>query len=1166
MKALCSKIYNSPELAELRAALEKGGKPVSLCGLPPVLRALLVLSVIVETGRPAAVITESDAFWEAFEPLFNKFAGGEREAVLLKSRELVFYDTLGRSKDDEHGRINALTGLSLGRVACVCGRSEAFLQLTIPQKTLLERSLTLKIGAKCTAGGAEYSFEEALRALEALGYARGEVVEGEGQYALRGGILDVYPAGSEHPVRAEFFGDEIDSMGYFDVVSQRRLVNVNSVVLPPASESCAGLAENLDEKIRALIKGLQRARLPEKLPENISRDAEQAQEGAALPAPDRYLPVMYGAKACALDYLPENAVVFTDEHSRLREHVRAFERAELSDLEALTSSGLVAGRVGRFYRSQHEFWEFLSVRDVVMLDSFAASSPEIRPAALISVRARQLPFYGGSIDALVSDVRSYRAAGFAVVAAFFSETRLAEVYDRLFEERIPAVKDVEGKIAPSDAEVVLTLAPLAAGFELTGEKLAVLSDGGVALRQKARKTGIKKTARDRLKGFSDLKEGDLVVHDTYGIGRFKGIVRMDAGGIEKDFIKLAYRGSDVLYLPVAQLDLLSKYLGAAEDTKVQLSKLGGGEWAKTKARAKRAAKDLAQGLLNLYAKRSATPGHAFPPDSPWQREFEESFEFEETDDQLTAAAEIKADMERPVPMDRLLCGDVGFGKTEVAFRAMMKCVTDGKQAALLVPTTVLARQHYLSALARWRGYPVNIAMLSRNLTPSECADTLKRLRQGETDIIIGTHRLLSKDVRFADLGLLVVDEEQRFGVAHKERLKELAIAADVLTLSATPIPRTLNMALSGVRDMSLLEESPPGRLPVMTYVLEYDREVVREAILRELARGGQVYYLHNRVETIDRAAAALKKMIPNARVIIGHGQMPPGELSSVMTAFSEGDADILVCTTIIESGLDIANVNTLIIEDADHFGLSQLHQLRGRVGRSARQAYAYLTFRPGRALSEISTKRLAAMRDFAEFGAGFKIAMRDLEIRGAGNLLGAEQSGHMLSVGYDMYLKLLEEAVADLKGEKLPEKTACLVDLKVDASIPERYVSSAVERMDLYRRIARIENAEDASDMLDELTDRFGDCPPPVERLIKVSLLRSKGEKLGITEISDRGGPVCFYLAKPDLAAVSRLSADPAWRGRVLFNAGERPHMALRLKGGDDRLSLAAAFLDALGA
>ena len=697
-------------------------------------------------------------------------------------------------------------------------------------------------------------------------------------------------------------------------------------------------------------------------------------------------------------------------------------------------------------------------------------------------------------------------------------------------------------------------------------KIAVLTEGQLIARSEPKRKPAKKTGstnRQKLNSFTDLTPGDLVVHENYGIGRFVAMEQIKVDGAVKDYIKIAYQGSDTLFVPATQLDLVSKYIGGGgEDSNVKLNKIGSDAWQKTKAKARKAAKDMAGELIQLYAARKRQSGYAFSADAPWQKEFEDNFPYPETDDQLRCIADIKHDMESPIPMDRLLCGDVGFGKTEVALRAVMKAVMDGKQVAILVPTTVLAQQHYQTAVARFRGFPVTIDVLSRFRTPKMQQQTLQKLRAGSVDLIIGTHKLLQKTVQFKDLGLLIVDEEQRFGVSHKERLKELSKGVDVLTLSATPIPRTLNMALSGIRDMSTIEQPPADRYPVQTFVMEYSEPIVDDAIRREIERGGQVYYLHNRTETIDQCAAAIKRRIPGISVGVAHGQMGEDALGDVMQSMAEGEIQVLVCTTIIETGLDIPNANTLIIENADRFGLSQLHQLRGRVGRSTRHAYAYFTYRPEKNLTEVAEKRLSAIRDFAEFGSGFKIAMRDLEIRGAGNLLGAEQSGHMSSVGYDMYLKLLDEAVLEEKGE-VPKAPECTADLNVTANVDKDYVSRGEERMDLYRRMAAIRSQEDADDLLDEIVDRYGEPPKGVLNLIDIALLRAKARQVGIKDIRQKSGDVLFTLSNLNFEAVGALCSDPDYKQRVTFLASAKePTLRFKLANGVDSLKQSKLFVE----
>jgi transcription-repair coupling factor (superfamily II helicase) len=763
--------------------------------------------------------------------------------------------------------------------------------------------------------------------------------------------------------------------------------------------------------------------------------------------------------------------------------------------------------------------------------------------------AKQLPSYGGSLETAAGDIAHYTGSDYKTVIICQDERRAKILSEYLAERHISTALDLALEHLPENGTSVITLGTLSAGMEYPGAKLAVITEGQfvepVSLRRKHK---AQPKNRERLQSFTDLSPGDLVVHEHHGIGRYVGIFKMPVDGVEKDYIKIAYSGTDSLYVPATQLDLVSKYIGGGEDAPVRLSKMGGAEWTKVKSRAKAAAKELAKGLIELYAERQRRRGHAFAPDSVWQTEFEERFGYVETDDQLRSIDEIKADMERQTPMDRLLCGDVGYGKTEVALRAVMKCVLDGYQAAILVPTTVLAQQHFVTAMRRFAGYPVKVEVLSRFRSPAQIKAAVKEIGSGTVDVVIGTHRLLQKDVVFKKLGLLIVDEEQRFGVSHKERLKEISRQVDVLTLSATPIPRTLNMALSGIRDMSTIEEPPRDRQPVQTYVMEHDWSILCDAIRREVARGGQVYYLHNRVDNIERTAAKLSDMLEGIRVDVAHGKMDEDTLGDVMERMAAGDIQVLVCTTIIETGIDIPNVNTLIIEDADKLGLSQLHQIRGRVGRSPRRAFAYLTFRQGKVLTEIAEKRLSAIREFAEFNSGFKIAMRDLEIRGAGNLLGAEQSGHMMSVGYDMYLKLLEEAVLEEKGEKPEKRAECAADLSVSANIPEKYVPSGEQRMDLYRRIARIRTEEDADEMIAELIDRYGDPPHDTVTLVNIALLRGEASRVGISEISQKAGYLRLRLENFDMNRISALYSLPEYKWRLKIEAGLVPAVSLKVR------------------
>ena len=1150
MKPLLSALNDIPEYRSLLAAIDNGACPAAFSGLSAVHRAHFAAGIRQELNRPVVVVCADEG--EA-ERMARDLAALSGEAVrTLSAREFTFHNAAVVSRQYEHRRLSTLRALAAGECPLLVCTVESILQRTIPKTLLTQAAQVLRMGERHDLG-------ELAGTLAAAGYTRCEQVEGVGQFALRGGILDFFSPAHPKPVRVEFFGDEIDAMGLFDPDTQRRIENLGAAEILPAAEvlpqftpgGYGGLLEGLDR----LISQAKRRKGSETLVQTLEEDRERLAAGTAFPAMDRYIALIYPVMATAADYFPEDAVVVLSESPRVAERGKSYLWQLGEDAKALMERGELAGELADFARTFEELTEVLADWPVCYLDAFTSSRYPQRPRTLLNLLTKQLPSYGASLETAVSDLAHYVSDGFRTVVLVSSEQRALNLQALLREQKMTTAVDFQLHELPGYGKAVIAVGGLTAGMEYPVGRFAVLTEGQSLLGKKRRSKPV--TNRQKLGSYADLSPGDLVVHEHHGVGRFLEMTKMTVDGVQKDYVKIAYAGADVLYVPATQLDLVSKYIGSGEDAQEtrKLSRLGGTDWEKAKTRAKKAVKDLAKGLIQLYAERQRQPGFAFSPDSPWMKEFEDEFEYAETDDQLRCIAEIKQDMEQARPMDRLLCGDVGYGKTEVAFRAIMKCVLDGKQAAILVPTTVLARQHYLTAKQRFAKYPVEIDVVSRFRTQAQMKDTLRRLEQGGIDLLIGTHRLFQKDVKFKDLGLLVIDEEQRFGVQHKEKLKELSKQVDVLTLSATPIPRTLNMALSGIRDMSTLEEPPMDRQPVQTYVLEHDWGVLSDAMRRELERGGQVYYLHNRVETITRTAARIKEMLgEDAAVAVAHGKMSQEELNDVMTRMSDGEVDVLVCTTIIETGIDIANANTLIIEDADHMGLAQLHQIRGRVGRSTRRAYAYLTYRRGKVLTEVASKRLGAIREFAEFGSGFKIAMRDLEIRGAGNVLGPEQSGFLLSVGYDMYLKLLEEAVLEERGEKPERPTECAADLSVAASIPDRYVPSPEQRMDLYRRIAAIRSEADADDVMDELIDRYGDPPRTVNNLISVALLRADAARNGISQIDQKGANLNFYLDQFDLQRVSALCGLEKYRSRLLFSAGERPYLALRLKKGEDAL------------
>ena len=1163
MEPFLRKLNTLPEVAELVRRVEEGGCPAAVNGLQPVQRACVGAAVALAAERPAVFVCGDEREARALAGDLRTLTG--QEPVTLLPREWQFRPGAVSSREWERGRLAALYALARGKAKVVVATADALMARTLPPKLLKDLALTLKVGGQA-------DLKALAERLLAAGYARCDQVEGVGQFALRGGILDVFSPLMDQPVRCEFFDDEIDAMGTFDPGTQRRVKNVKSALVLPAAEvlpHCApGGLSGLADALAALAGKLEKKQRTQTITAQLREDAERLRAGAVPGGLDRYLAAVYPAVTAGVHYLPEDAVVFLSESGRVDDRVKNTLLQNKQDVEALLSAGVLAGDWAKLYLSAEELYDALGEFPVILEDSLPTSRHPLRPRGLLSISARQLSSYGGSLETAVNDLEHYRSGGQAVLVLCGGETRARNLLRMLEDRGIPASLDLAGETLPAPGEVRLTVGALSAGSEWPALHLAVLTEGQLlAPARKQRQRRAKQDSnRQKIQSYTDLSPGDLVVHVHHGVGRFAGIQRMPVDGVEKDYIKIDYAGGDCLYVPATQLDQVSKYIGGGEDQEhARLNKLGGTEWARQKTRAKKAAKDLAKGLTALYAERQRRPGFAFSPDSPWQREFEDAFPYAETDDQLRAAEEIKADMERPRPMDRLLCGDVGYGKTEVALRAVMKCILDGKQAALLVPTTVLAQQHYATAVSRFRNFPVKIEVLSRFTTPREQKRILEAARTGGVDLLIGTHKLLQKGMEFHDLGLLIIDEEQRFGVTHKERLKEMSRQVDVLTLSATPIPRTLNMALSGLRDMSTIEEPPADRQVVQTYVLEHDWGVLEDACRRELGRGGQIYYLHNRVESIERTASRLQKALgEDVRIVVGHGKMGEKELSAVMQAMVDGEADILVCTTIIETGIDIPNVNTLIIEDADRMGLAQLHQIRGRIGRSSRRAYAYLTYRPGKVLQETAAKRLSAIREYVEFGSGFRIAMRDLEIRGAGNLLGPEQSGYLMSVGYDLYLKLLEEAVLEERGEERLIETECSADLTVNANIPERYVASAEQRMDLYRRIAAIRTNDDASDLLDEMLDRYGEAPRSVLALLDVALLRAAAAKAGVSDISQKGNVLKFQLAVFRPEALVAVCGQAKYRQRLTLAAGETPGLTLKLRPGEDVLETALTLVEDL--
>ena len=1146
------------EYRELRAELQKAfsgqRRPAVATGLCDGAADALLAALLGDfhDKGPALILLPEEKECVRLQNLLAAF--GVR-AAFFTARDLTFYN-ITASHEYEHDRLGVLWGLLGGHYDAVLTTPDAALGFTVSRRRLAEATLTINRDSVTEPAALADK-------LVAAGYARVELVEGPGQFAVRGGIVDIYAPNLRAltpdnrlitdpvPVRIEFFGDEVDRIGLFDEGSQRVHTMVAGVELPPAREVL------LTDESRAALTAVVREQLQkckdERAAEELRTELLALEAQAEVRFADKYLTLIDPEKETLLSYFDERTFCVVRGTNAIRDRLKAATWHWQEQVKELLENGTISPRFAEYGLPAAALDAFLDRAVTLHVDSIAEGVSGKRLSGLFDFRTKHTVAYGDRTELLTEDLQNYLRADYRVILAAESEMSARNMAGYLKEQGYDATPAEQSDELPPPGCIVVTWREPTVGFELPTVHAAVLSlaasevTGGLVPGQ-LRRAGKKRDAKQEILNYADLRPGDLVVHEAHGIGRYTGLETLTIDGVTRDYVGIQYAGSDKLFLPCDRLDALSKYIGAhADDGMVKLSRFGGGDWKKAKQRAKAAARDMAKDLIRLYAERERRPGFAFPADDDYQLDFEAAFPYRETAGQATAAEEIKADMTRPVPMDRLLCGDVGFGKTEVALRAAFKAVLAGKQVAMLVPTTILALQHFGTVQARMRAFGVRVDMLSRFRTPKQQAATLLRLARGDVDMVIGTHRLVSKDVRFKDLGLLIVDEEQRFGVAQKEKLKQLAGNVDVLTLTATPIPRTLNMAMSGIRDISILDEAPGDRLPVQTYVLEDDDVIIHDAIRRELRRGGQVFYLHNVVETIHETAAALARAIPEARITVAHGQMDKAALERIWGDMIAGKIDILVSTTIIETGVDVPNANTLIVDNAHRLGLSQLHQIRGRVGRSPRRAYAYFTYPRGRALGDIQRKRLEAIREYAEFGAGFRIALRDLELRGAGNLLGSEQHGHLDAVGYDLYVKLLNEAVLEEKGQTVREKTECLVSLAFDACLPERYVHTAGERIALYKRISLIGSAADLDDMKDELCDRYGALPRPAENLLHIALIRAMAEQCNINSIRQQGNEISLYSPDFDTAIWTALAKEFPGQLRMMLSGS--PYIRFKPKG-----------------
>lgn len=1131
-------LSDSKEYGRIIGAIKNRQLPMGILGLGNINKAHYFTAICDELQKKALIICPDEAQATKLVSDLNIFGEG---AYLYPARDFSFITTESQSREFEQKRLGVLTKIIRGDYNYIVCSVQAAMQLTMPRNVLEAKSLLLKAG---TAPG----LSKTVTALLAAGYIFSEQVDGVGQFSVRGGILDFFPSYSEQPIRVEFWDDEIDSMNYFDIESQRKTDIADEAEIIPATEILFGSQEELKEKILNFSAAV-RGKNVTNIRNHLMADVERISTGVNLSSYDKYLALAYEKPETVFDYLSDS-LLFVSESSAVKSKCSDYTKRFNEDFRLFLEDGTVCKGLDRYILTFTQLTSCYEAMGAIYTDNLARGSFDTPVKELVNVKVQHSASWNGTITSLIEDLSIPIKRGYTCVVLAGTEKAAKELsYDLETND----IKSMYFALPPAEfpkGYVCVLPGSASACFEYTDIKFILFSyvKSFAATAAKKRKTAIKHGSA--IHSLEELTRGDYVVHRTYGIGIFDGITKQEIDGVVKDYIKVLYAKNSSLMIPVMQLDNIAKYISPGGDnSKVKINSLGSDDWLKTKNKVKGAVKDMAKQLTALYAQRMNSAGYAFSPDIDMQSDFERRFEFDETEDQLRAINEIKHDMEKPHPMDRLLCGDVGFGKTEVALRAVFKCIADGKQCAILCPTTILAFQHYQTIKKRFDGFPVEIEMLSRFRTQGERTKIKKDLQRGFIDIIVGTHSIIAKTVEFKDLGLLVVDEEQRFGVAQKEKLKERFPSVDVLTLSATPIPRTLNMALSGIRDMSILEEPPQDRHPVQTYVVEHDLGILTQAIEREVRRGGQVYYLHNRVDDIDRTAISLKKALPDIRIGIGHGKMTEDELSEVWRQLLEGEIDVLVCTTIIETGVDVPNANTLIIENADRLGLAQLHQIRGRVGRSSRRAFAYFTFKQNKQLSEEATRRLTAIREYTQFGSGFQIAMRDLEIRGAGNVLGAQQHGHLAAVGYDMYIQLLQMAVEEEKGNPVPEtaknETGCKIDIHIDAFIPEKYISSIKHRLYMYKRIADITNENDASDVIDELCDRFGEPPKSVLGLIDISLIRNGASALGITDIRQRNNSLLFYISDIDVKKISVLSH--VMRGRVSVSAEAKAYFSVKL-------------------
>lgn len=1147
MKALSEPLEQLNSFIQVKEYLQEGKGPVHISGTECSDR-VFVMNGCAESADVRLVVTYDE---ERANRLYEDFRFYEKNVLIYPSKDVLFFSA------DIHGnaivrrRMEIFKSLIEGERCTIVLTVDALLD-KIPELSYIKsKIISLKEGDSLDVDKFKSRLVE-------LGYEKTETVEGVGEFAIRGGIIDIFPLTEETPYRIDMWDDEIDTIRSFDVESQRSIERVESVNIYPATEMVLSKTR-INKGIKAIEAELKpyeeklrksfRTEAAHRIKKEVDALKEQLTEFNGAIGVDGFVDYFYSKTMSLLDCIPADACILLDEPRRIKEcadmYMGNFNSAMKSRLEG---GYILPGQLELLYPYESIAEKFAERRTVLF--SALYYKDEIIPEVFhVEIEAKTVISYKNSFEALVADIERWKSKDYRIILISPSATRGRRLADNLMNVQVSCFFSEDKKRVLKDREMMITTGRLRSGFEFPDMKLAVISEGDIFTSRTAGKSKNKKKSQysgEVIKSYTDISVGDYVIHEKYGIGIYRGIEQVEVDNVYKDYITIEYAAGGKLYVLASEVDEIQKY-SDKEGRRPKINKLGGGEWDKTRKRVKGHVAEVAKELVTLYAKRRDGKGHVYPADTVWQKEFEEMFPYEETEDQKNAINDTKKDMESTKIMDRLVCGDVGFGKTEVAIRAAFKAVSDSRQVAYLVPTTILAEQHYNTFKERMKDFPIEIRLLCRFCTPKEVRETIKDLKTGRVDIVIGTHRLLSKDVEFKQLGLLIIDEEQRFGVTHKEKIKQMKVNVDVLTLTATPIPRTLHMSLIGVRDMSILEEPPVDRRAIQTYVLEYDPELVREAIRRELARKGQVFYVYNRVNNIDEITRQVSGLVPEAVVEYAHGQMSERELEDIMLRFIKGEIDVLVSTTIIETGLDIPNANTMIIHDAENYGLSQLYQLRGRVGRSDRAAYAFLMYKKDKLIKETAEKRLKAIREFTDLGSGIKVSMKDLEIRGAGNLLGADQSGHMEAVGYDLYCKMLNDAIKKERGEEVEEHFDTTVKLPFDAFIPSTYVRNEFIKLDFYKRISQIMDGSDYDDLVDEMTDRFGDLPKEVVNLMDVSLLKSRANKAYITSIVLNNAELSFGMyrdAKIDTDKIDHMLNG--YFGKMRFVFGKTPAFVLK--------------------